>query len=499
MSTQFTLPQLLTHTGRSYECIDVRTIAADINGVMYNVVTSIHFSMSSQTATEEEIRSHFVGHVLEDGPLQFGWACLPVNEWVSLAAQLKAGEVCVGRVVASLGTGVELESFSSTIASGSSGYINSRTSYPMFQAIKATLPGGASTELGRSLDSIGYRPDVMKQLSRSGFHSFRELARNFVGAADPCGPSLVAILAPVPVMADRIEVSPVEHRIRIHVRLHPTLSTKLQLKGDLLGQPWGGYNKKLVFGKLEMNESEQAYADAVFDSPSPADFIEVRVVHGDLGIVHAPRFSVRQALPAVYLNPMFEILKRFCPEAELKLMFTEPRYGDGDRRKDEDRPQRRFETYMQWFLSCFGFAAVQLGTKEHLYEADGEPGRKMRLGSLDLLAFHRQRNLLLLGSCTTNPPQAGDITNLINLKAALAKDLQQDAGFDVALAIFTTADRCFPITQGADFIAVFDKPRVSALMDALSSGEEESFFSSLRGGFEQGGDLLSTPEHGDLS
>lgn len=299
MSTQFTLPQLLTHTGKCYESIDVRTIAADIDGVTYNVVTSIQFSTSSQTSAEEDIRSTLVGHELEAGPLQFGRACLPVNEWITLAAQLKAGELCVGGVVASLGTGVELESFSSTIASGSCGYINNRTPYPMFQAMRATFSGGPTTELGRALGSIAYKQDVMNQLSRSGFQYFREMARSFVGAAetDPCGPSLVTILAPVPVIADQVEVNQIDHLIRTHVRLHPALSTKLQLKGDILGQSWSGPRKTLIFGKLELKESQQVYADAAFDSISPDDFVEVRVVHGDLGIVHTRSFSVRQALP----------------------------------------------------------------------------------------------------------------------------------------------------------------------------------------------------------
>ncbi len=81
-----------------------------------------------------------------------------------------------------------------------------------------------------------------------------------------------------------------------------------------------------------------------------------------------------------------------------------------------------------------------------------------------------------------NPPKEDDFGNLLTLKAALTTDLRRDAGIDVALAIFTTADQCLAGARyrERDFVAVFDKPRVSQLMDSLSKGGDESFFTSFR-------------------
>ena len=53
---------------------------------------------------------------------------------------------------------------------------------------------------------------------------------------------------------------------------------------------------------------------------------------------------------------------------------------------------------------------------------------------------------------------------------------------NVALAIFTTADHCLSSAgyRGDNFIAVFDKPELSRLVNAVSNGEEECLFNLLR-------------------
>jgi hypothetical protein len=489
-----TLPELLSVVKDAYESIEVRTVAADIGGTIYNVVTLVQFSTSAQDACNQNMKSRLAEHSpLVEGPLQIRQMCSPIDRWPELSEEFKAGELKFPDLAVSLGNGADPDSFSASI-SAMSGYIQNPTEFPMFQVTRAALTDGTTTEPGRTLGYIAYRPDVMKQLSRSGINGFRAFARDYLGASDtdPGGPSLIAIVAPVPMMVTRIEIDAVGQRIRAFITRHPKLSNGLQLRAEVLtDQLWGGRHKEnLSFGKLSPSTENEAHANAELGSTSLNDAVHLLLVHDDLGIVHDQRFQVRRAVPAIYVNPMFETLKRFCSADEFKSMVTEPRTPPRDKGKDESKLQRQFEQHMQWFLSCFGFAAVQLGVKEYLYEVEGEEGSKRRLGSLDLLAFHREKALLLLGSCTLNPPKEDDFANLITLKAALAEGLRRDAGIDVALAIFTNADRCLPSAryEGNNFVAVFDKPRTSQLMDSLSSGEEDSFFESLT---DKSGQMIS--------
>jgi hypothetical protein len=155
-SIPYPLSKLLEAVKEAYECIEVRTIAADINGTVYNVVTLIQFSTSSPDECKENMRERVAGReLLANGLLQFKWICSPATEWPELAAQLAGGELSVDGLTASLGTAVDLESFKGNIGEDF-GYIKNPTPpYPMFQERRSTFPGSMSTELGQELASMG--------------------------------------------------------------------------------------------------------------------------------------------------------------------------------------------------------------------------------------------------------------------------------------------------------------------------------------------------------
>ena len=92
-----TLPELLGVVEKTYECIEVRTIAAVVKGTTYNVVTLIQFSTASPDECEKKMRSCLDAHERLVGvPLQFDYRCLPATKLPELTAQLKAGKLNVG-------------------------------------------------------------------------------------------------------------------------------------------------------------------------------------------------------------------------------------------------------------------------------------------------------------------------------------------------------------------------------------------------------------------
>jgi predicted nucleotide-binding protein len=279
------LPRLLEAVKEAYECIEVRTIAANIGGTIYNVVTLIQFSTSSPDECKGNLLSRLAAHdPLADGPLKFDWEFLPATKWSELVTRLKAksGELCVGRLTASLEAPVDLNNFKSTISDN--GYIKNPTPYPMFQDRVSTFPEGMSTELGRQLVGVVHSDAVRLQLNHSGFDWFIELASVYLGAynVDPGEPSLVVIVAPVPAMIGNVKVIAEDHRIRAHVLSHPKLKDSLSLKG----YTGNGSKKAPRFGELVPCDENQAFAEADFEPLLTGD-VEVRLVHNILGIIHS--------------------------------------------------------------------------------------------------------------------------------------------------------------------------------------------------------------------
>jgi hypothetical protein len=289
VSSKFTLPELLEVVQDAYRCIEARTIAADIDGKIYNVVTLIQFSTSSPKQCKEDMRSRLEGNDLcKDGPLRFAWRCLPATKWPELVAELAAGKLRADRSIASLGAGLEPKSLTSHIGDDF-GYIRNPTPYSMFQAKVSTFPDGMSTETGRKIECIVQNPAVLKQLRRSGFEWFIELASIYLGAInhDPGEPSLVVVVAPVPAMVNGCEFASDGHRIR--VLLHPRLKGGSSLKGYVRG----GSRGPLRFGELVPCKEDRGYAEADSEPISLNCDVEVRLLHSTLEIVHTLPFHVR--------------------------------------------------------------------------------------------------------------------------------------------------------------------------------------------------------------
>ncbi len=483
MGTQLALPEVLSALTSTYKSIDVRTIATEVSGITYNVATSISFSVLPCSARKKDMLTRLKTYgPLLTGPLKFSWSCLPLEALTALEEQLHDGALKIGDCDAKLGASVTLASFVGYISEDSR-YIEKSDSSVAWRAMRSTFPTDAiNTELGRYLQYVN-DPGILKQLDLSGFHGFREFASNFLGSPDSdlSGPSCIEIVAPVPVRVARIEIDPAHKKVRAYIHRHRSLARTLKLRGEVLDGLWQRSQASLTFGQLVGSKGDLAVAEGVFDLPRLDGHIQLRIMHDQLGIICTPRIPIRSNVPTAYLNPMFEALKRFCPSDEFRSLCTEPRTPPKDTAQRKDMPQRSFEQYIQWLLTCFGFVAIQLGSKESLTETDAERGVQIVRGSLDLLAYNEQRRLLLLAACKMNPPPDRDFHNLINVQATLEKTLLPEANVKIALAMFTAAEHCLPHSsyRGENFVALFDKQKINSLVDALEEGRVKSLYESL--------------------
>jgi hypothetical protein len=178
------------------------------------------------------------------------------------------------------------------------------------------------------------------------------------------------------------------------------------------------------------------------------------------------------------VNPLYFLLMKFCSPSKLHSLVVRPHSVPPQKTK----PQRDFEQHVAWVLGCYGFATIVLGAQEDLVAEQ----TKIKRASLDLLAYHPLRNLVLLGGCTLNVPKEEDHVQLLSVRAMLLEDWKGDLPFVCEVVMFTAAPECplrsNPTTWNSFMsLASGDDVRVDAnsLSEALALLEErkdEQFF-----------------------
>lgn len=123
-----------------------------------------------------------------------------------------------------------------------------------------------------------------------------------------------------------------------------------------------------------------------------------------------------------------------------------------------------------------------------------DPGGKLERASLDLLAFHDTKRVLILGSCKINAPKESDYDNLANVRALLLADLEDADSFETHMVIFTAAretrlSKDLETSGSATprVIHVFNVQRLTDGIVALSDANKEWIFEQL----SQAGRLFS--------
>jgi len=228
-----------------------------------------------------------------------------------------------------------------------------------------------------------------------------------------------------------------------------------------------------VPGKTEWDMEVQT------DSVTEAARIDTILVHENLGIVAGNAFFVANLIPVTNVNPMWSLLQRFCSVDEFERLFTSP----GSAQDSENRPQRLFELRISWLLVAFGFTCFVLGPHECIRDS----GTRVERGSLDLLAFHEGKRVLILGSCKINAPKESDYDNLVNVRALLLQDFAGADSFQTHMVVFTAAaeTRLYKTLETSSsgwfprVIPIFDANRLRAAIAALQNHHQDWIFEQL--------------------
>lgn len=205
-------------------------------------------------------------------------------------------------------------------------------------------------------------------------------------------------------------------------------------------------------------------ADLCLDAETTS--IVISLSHHSLGKITEFGKNRKDILPKEETNSLRWILQAFCSidkfEAELTAPTAPKTYAE--------REQRSFERYVAWLLSLYGYSPIVLGEFEYLRAGIS----KVRLGSVDIIAHHKERNRVLLCPCTMGAPEERDYGNLVTVRTDLQSRMNQDISFTFELAIVSCAAKCVaPLhySTAESHVALLDRRDLRDAILWLQTGE----------------------------
>ncbi|MGH7773840.1 MAG: hypothetical protein ACREQA_16570 [Candidatus Binatia bacterium] len=225
----------------------------------------------------------------------------------------------------------------------------------------------------------------------------------------------------------------------------------------------------LPLGKAFLSDDSMA----AMPEASLADVVCIRLVHRELAELQTEERRLGDYLPVQERNPLAAVLSLFCEQARFEHHFTQPQYEF--KKKDVGRG---FERSVSWLLSCAGFSTLWLGKDfENLREIESQA----HLGSVDIVACHFQKKVLLLVGCTTGVPAHTDIDNLQNLGRELQRRALGRTTYAVKTVIFTSTANLPAISDLANKAGVhlFDSDVLRRLSGEVHGGHTENFLLHL--------------------
>ena len=419
MGTTINFKEFLNIARGSYNSIDLRCAAAQVNGIWQNGLTILRFSYKSKQEIQKEQQK-----------IEGKWGKVDTNKFKILLSALDIdnfGLVCkvaeegqltppITPIGIQLDQQVDLLSLQTEFPSVH-GWIEEKC--PTFQVTSGKHLDNLYTdeELTKSLWDLGF-------ITESGGKEAYEVIREFLEIRyyQPGTGFSLLINAPLYAYLRRgLDIERENNQCGFMVEFHKNLANNLEVSfvmHDERHEP----RLKSKQGPLEVSveESEEMDGDLRLWSKqirvpeiTTDDSIQVTLLLRSLRIIidHF-HYRARDLLkPKEKLepiqNPLVATLQRFC--------HPQHTINDYLERKEGDRPQDRFEQRVTRFLNLCGFSVVRLGggTGDDRFEIlKDKLESKVQRGTADILAYSEKLKSLLLVGCTLEIPSSDDIIKL---------------------------------------------------------------------------------------
>ncbi len=207
------------------------------------------------------------------------------------------------------------------------------------------------------------------------------------------------------------------------------------------------------------------------------DYVEIELIDKFIGRLYRQDFSPAKLLRTEERNPLFTALTRFCPWEQVKDLLERPDITQAPKDVGQISLKNKgklYEVSIQWLLSSLGFRAIWLHGYEKM-KAD-----KYDYGSIDCLAYHELRNVLLLVNCTTAPPNQHEMNRQMELQHLLSEETFKNTIVKLYSVVFTASHNS-GAEQGIhgvfteNNVRIFYREDIVKLLTLIKKGKEAEF------------------------
>lgn len=479
MSARISVDELVRVVEKTLHSIDIRTASVLIGDVWRNVLTIVRTSSNSpeeaRASVERIWREHGSIHTDE---FRIEHQTLPFSSWTHLTRALSDGKLRYGELEVEYGRSIDL--------GASLGYVQTHHNFLFpemdWPTLETSVQTAAAPDAANNPQYKIYAEQIQRSVSRLGYLGTLDAIAALLGARVRQGTIGADVYAAIPVMTKITDasISFPEDIVQITGHCHPELRPGLRAFALAFGRSDDpGLRVELSMGD---GDSSTLVASGHFSRDNGKERLEARLVHKEIGEINSGSWRVRDLLPEQYVNPLYFLLSKFCAPVQLQSLLARPHSVPPTKTK----PQTEFEQHVAWLLGCYGFSTIVLGPYEDLMAEN----TRIKRASLDLLAYHSGRKLVLFGGCTLNVPKEEDYVQLLSVRSMLLEDWNGDFPFSSQAVMFSGAPECpakWPSSNDdelmqfvtGDCVAVIDANRLAEGVRFLQERNEERFLSNL--------------------
>jgi len=484
VNARVSVGELLPSVEETLASIDVRTASVFIDGSWLNVLSVIRLSPAEYSDTKTTLSKVWNEHgAVKTEEFRIDCMAAAIEELAGIAAQLKEGKLRFpdSNFEVQFGRPVELDT--------AMGYIQTHHNVLWPESGWPTLeislqPGSVSNAANNPQYRINSE-GIQRAVSRLGYANTMDAISSLLEAKVGQGIINYDFYVALPVMAkiSSASISPSEGLVEVAGSCHPALVSSLKIFGSSYARE---EPKQRIVLQLDsdasLNPMRQFVAKGHIAASSIRELLELKLVHVEIGEVFTYSERTRDLLPEQYVNPLYFLLTKFCPPADLSKLICRPHSVPPQKTK----PQKDFEQHVAWLLGCFGFSTIVLGAYEDLVAEQS----RIKRGSVDILAYHSERRVVLFGGCTLNVPKEEDYVLLLSMRAMLLEDWKGDLPFSSEAVMFTAAPDCpakwnavksdsFLSALSGDYVTVIDANRLSNALVLLQERKEDQFLQAF--------------------
>ena len=425
--SEIALSDIINCMKNAYKSIDLRIAVGKEDDKWHNGLTVIRFSYQDKKSVENKIKGieSRIGEVKTDN-FFISHHIFAFNELEELLSQFRAGKINLDDTEIDLGRSINLLSLKNHFSSHFSSHRLTRkldewNVLEVFDGRHSEIFGKAEKEIGSLGFSDIYDP-VNEWLEMSNFSG--SISVNIVVSAP-----FYAIIKDVDFEGQTAEV-----KIKLHENLNDLILHLLLRKKEHSGAIKLRSSFNMDKNEIrELNGNFKLWEKKVeLPSATTDDFLIIKLAQKELSEVDSFRKPINDFIkikePA--MMPFFSTFSRFCGEEDFIKHLTQPHEIEIKGIKGM-QPQDVFERAVSWLLNLSSFPSVKLDEYEKLRE------RKVELGSVDILAYNKDKNQLLLVNCTLGIPKPNEIDSYNSVKTVLYDELFKGTSLQIIPIIFS--------------------------------------------------------------